>query len=78
MTYTQKKQKIADEAFVACQEVIDHNQSNLNPKGKIEWISSGDKPFSSIKLNGVFTLEHLLKLGEILKTGRQKILAAAK
>ena len=69
--------KVQGKVMEDCQEVIKNNQSNLNPKGKIEWISSGDIPFSSIRMDGVFTPEHLLQVGEILIKTRQKIIKKA-
>ena len=56
-----------------CQKVVGDSPSNLNPKGEIKWISSGAIPFSSIKMDGVFTPEHLLQVGKILIKARQKI-----
>lgn len=54
-----------------CQKIVKDNQSNLNPKGVIKWISSGDLPFSSIRMDGVFTPEHLLQIGKLLTKNRQ-------
>ena len=66
--------KISAKVMADCAKVVNNNQSHLNPKGKIEWIASGDSPFAAIRMDGVFTLEHLLQIGDILTKGRTSIL----
>ena len=69
--------EIAGKVMEDCQKIVKNNQSNLNPKGEIKWISSGELPFSSIKMDGVFTPEHLLQVGKLLIKNRQIIIKTA-
>jgi len=66
--------KISDKAFNDCIKIVNNNQSYLNPKGEIKWLASGNIPFSAIRMDGVFTLEHLLQIGDILTKARSSIL----
>ena len=70
---TQISDEVLSKVMADCQKIVNKNQSNLNPKGEIKWISSGDLPFSSIRMDGVFTPEHLLQVGKLLIKNRQKI-----
>lgn len=65
--------KISSKVMRDCQKIIKDNQSSLNPKGEIKWISSNDIPFSSIRLDGVFTPEHLLQIHKVIIDARRCI-----